>query len=131
MDYKEKLITVEEALALVKSDDIIVSGLAAAEGRAFFEQLHTIADKVNNVKVVNCLPMLQAKYFTEEQYLKSFYIDSWFYTGPLEKDKSQVRYLIYQIISICQVLKDLPMKSQLFILEMHLCLINTGMYLWL
>ena len=33
--YKDKLITVEEALNMVKSNDSIVSGMAAAEGKEF------------------------------------------------------------------------------------------------
>ena len=32
MSYKEKVITLEEALALVKSNDQVVTGLGASEG---------------------------------------------------------------------------------------------------
>ncbi len=85
MDYTDKLITVSQALLKVQSGDTIVTGLAAAEGRAFLEQLHTIADRVNHVKVVNCLPMLQAEYFTNPDYQDSFSVEGWFYTGPLRK----------------------------------------------
>ncbi len=85
MDYNDKLITVSQALLKVQSGDTIVTGLAASEGRAFLEQLHTIADRVEKVKVVNCLPMLQAEYFTNPDYQGSFSVDGWFYTGPLRK----------------------------------------------
>lgn len=45
---EEKYITVEEALEMLKSDDIIVSGLAATEPREILRNLHRIADKINN-----------------------------------------------------------------------------------
>ena len=43
MSYKDKLITVKEALNLVKSNDMIVTGLGAAEAQLFMNNLHTIA----------------------------------------------------------------------------------------
>ncbi len=85
MDYKNKLITVEKALSLIKSDDIIVTGLGAQEPAALLSQLHTIADRVKNVTVTNCLPMGSFEYFTNEAYKENFKIDTWFYTGALRK----------------------------------------------
>ena len=52
-----KYVSITEALALVKSNDYIVTGLGCAEGREFMTNLHTIADNVKNVMVSNCLPM--------------------------------------------------------------------------
>jgi acyl-CoA hydrolase len=85
MSYQEKIITVEQALSLVKSNDIIVSAMAGAEAKLFFGKLHTIADKVKNVSVTNCLPFLDADYFTNETYKDVFQVDSWFYSGALRK----------------------------------------------
>ena len=45
MDLGKKMISVEQALSLVKSNDHIVSALAPAEGAAFLGSLHTIADR--------------------------------------------------------------------------------------
>ena len=42
MSYTSKVITVEKALSFVKSNSIIVTGLGAAEGGLFMEQLHTL-----------------------------------------------------------------------------------------
>jgi hypothetical protein len=42
MDYRSKIITVAQALKLVKSGDVIVSGMMAAEGREFLSHLHEI-----------------------------------------------------------------------------------------
>ncbi len=84
-DYQSKLITVQEALSKVKSGDTIVAGLASAEPRAFLAELHTIADRVKNVTVTTCLPMLDAEYFLNPQYKDSFRMDGWFYTAPMRK----------------------------------------------
>ena len=80
-----KYINLEQALALVKSGDVIVTGLAASEGRVFLEALHTRADEVRDVTVTNCLPMANAPYFTDPAYKESFHVDGWFYTAPLRK----------------------------------------------
>jgi len=84
MSYKDKLITISEALGLVKSDYMIVTGLGAAEAQLFMDNLHTIADKVLNVTVTNCLPMSSGE-FLKAEYKKAFNIDGWFYSTPLRK----------------------------------------------
>ncbi|MDF2698674.1 MAG: ach1 [Haloplasmataceae bacterium] len=85
MDYKNKLITVEQALSMVKSDDVIVTGLGAAEARLFMSKLHTIANRVKNVTTTTCLPILNAEYFMNPAYKDSFKLTGWFYTGPIRK----------------------------------------------
>ncbi len=80
-----KYVTINEALALVKSDDYIVTGLGAAEGKAFMTELHTIADRVKNVKVTNCLPMGAYEFMVNPAYKDSFVTESWFYTPALRK----------------------------------------------
>lgn len=83
-DYKDKIITAEEAVKLVKSGDQIVTGLGGSEARAFFEQLHTVADKVKDVNVTTYLPQKLYPYM-DVQYKESFHVDSEFYTGVNRK----------------------------------------------
>ncbi|MBR2969176.1 MAG: 4-hydroxybutyrate--acetyl-CoA CoA transferase [Clostridia bacterium] len=80
-----KYITINEALGMVKTGDYIVTGLGAAEGREFMTNLHTVADKVKNVKVTNCLPMGNYEFFANPEYKDSFVCESWFYTPGLRK----------------------------------------------
>ena len=80
-----KYITVQEALALVQSGDYIVTGLGAAEGRAFLTELHTIADRVTNVMVSNCLTMGAYEFMINPAYKDSFRTEGWFYTPVLRK----------------------------------------------
>ncbi len=89
VDYKSKIISVEEALKLVKSNDHIVTGLGSSEAKAFLKQLHTIADRVENVTVNNCLPMDNYEFFTNPAYVKNFGVDGWFYNPGLRKAHKQ------------------------------------------
>lgn len=84
MSYKDKLITIKDALSMVKSNDMIVTGLGSAEAQLFMNNLHTIADRVENVTVTNCLPMSNGE-FLKAEYRKSFNVDGWFYCPPLRK----------------------------------------------
>ncbi len=83
--YNDKIITVEQALSKIKSNDVIVTGLGGSEAREILSKLHTIADTVKNVRVTTCLPMNNADYFMDPQYKDSFTMDGWFYTGPIRK----------------------------------------------
>lgn len=84
MSYNDKLITIKDALNLVKSNDMIVTGLGAAEAQLFMNNLHTIAQRVENVTITNCLPMSNGD-FLKEEYKRSFNVDGWFYSGPIRK----------------------------------------------
>lgn len=80
-----KYVNVKDALSLVKSGDYIVTGLGAAEGKAFMTELHTIAGKVKDVMVSNCLPMGAYEFMVNPAYKDSFRTESWFYTPALRK----------------------------------------------
>lgn len=80
-----KVITVGQALDLVKSHDVIVTGLGCAEGREFLSHLHEIAGRVKDVTITNCLPMGEFPFFTDAKYNESFQLDGWFYSPPIRK----------------------------------------------
>lgn len=81
----EKYITIKEALGKIKTGDIIVSALAAAEPVEILRNLHKIADRVEDVTVTTCLPIEMAEYFINPKYNKSFKMDGWFYTAAMRK----------------------------------------------
>ena len=85
MNYQDKIITVEKALSLVKSGDVIVTGLGAAEARLFCSRLHEIAGRVKDVTVTNCLPMGDYEFFVNPAYRDSFLLDGWFYSPAMRK----------------------------------------------
>ena len=82
---KGKYITIDEALNLIKSGDVIVTGLGAAEAKEMSKNLHKIADKVKDVTVTTCLPQEPGEYFMNPEYKDSFRMDGWFYTGVMRK----------------------------------------------
>ena len=81
--YKDKLITAEEAVKLVKSNDHIVVGMMGSEPQNFMSVLHKEASRVRNVTVSSCLPILEAEFFINPQYKESFNVGGWFYTKTL------------------------------------------------
>ncbi|MBS4537602.1 acetyl-CoA hydrolase/transferase family protein [Clostridium sp. D2Q-11] len=83
--YRKKVITVDEALEKVKSNQNIVSGLAAAEPKRILEKLHTIRDRVEGVNVATCLPMGAYDYFVDPTNKGHFHMDGWFYSPPIRK----------------------------------------------
>ena len=84
MDAQSKYISVEEALSFVKSNDVIVTGLGAAEAGLFMGALHTIASRVRNVTVTNCLPTHPSEIYRPE-FVDSFNVDGWFYAPQIRK----------------------------------------------
>ena len=93
-NYKEKIITVQEALALVKSDSCIVTSVAAAEPQAFLGELHTIAERVRNVNVNICLSLRSYPFLESAEYEKSFDVVSWFH-GPGTRKAQKLRKITY------------------------------------
>ena len=87
MSYKDKIISLNKALSLVKNDDIIIFGMAGGEPQDFAANVHKVADRVKNVTITNCLPNIDGEYFVNPDYAKNniFKIDSWFFSGSLRK----------------------------------------------
>lgn len=84
MSYKEKVISLEQALAMIQSDMNVVTGLGAGEAQLIMNNIHTIADRVKNVTITNCLSMASGE-FLKEEYVDAFNIDGWFFSPPLRK----------------------------------------------
>ena len=80
-----QIISLQDALDLIQDNDHIVAGMAASEGKAFFEALHTIAQRVKHVSIDNCLPLSPYPFMLDEAYKDTFTINSWFFSGDLRK----------------------------------------------
>jgi acyl-CoA hydrolase len=92
---QSKLVTVEQALEKVKSNDSIVSALAAAEPAGLLGQLHTIAPRVQNVTVATCLPMQAYPFYTDPAMRGHFVHDAWFFTPNVRKAHDVARTTSY------------------------------------
>ncbi|WP_312649582.1 acetyl-CoA hydrolase/transferase C-terminal domain-containing protein [Proteiniclasticum sp.] len=84
MSYKDKVITLEQALDMIRSDMNVVTGLGAGEAQLIMNNIHTIAERVKNVTITNCLSMSNGE-FLKEEYIENFNIDGWFFSPPLRK----------------------------------------------
>ena len=83
--YKSKLIDIEGALNKIKSNDNIVCALSAAEPKEILSRLHTIADRVENVNITNCLPLNNYEFFYNPEYKENFFTEGWFFNPGLRK----------------------------------------------
>lgn len=80
-----KTITIEQALSLIKSNDYIVAGMAASEGRELLSHLHHVHNKVDNITVDLCLPLSSYPFMLQEEYRSTFQVNSWFFSNDLRK----------------------------------------------
>ena len=87
MDYKDKLITVDEALAKIPNKCSIVTGLGCSEAMDIMSNIHKIYDRIEHVEITNCLPMGNYE-FISEKYSDKFSINGWFYAPQLRKAHS-------------------------------------------
>lgn len=84
--YKSKVMSIEEALLKIKSNDFIVCGLAASEPRELLKNIHTIGDNgVKGVTLSNTLPLYNYEFITSDKYKDVIMNDSWFYSGAQRK----------------------------------------------
>jgi len=83
-DWSKKTITTEQALAMVKSGDNITFGMAAQGPCEFISKLHTIAGRVEDVRLTTCIDPISAEYLQEKYLEKAFFCESYFYT-PVQR----------------------------------------------
>jgi acyl-CoA hydrolase len=76
-----KIISVPQALGLIKNGCHIASALGAAEGQSFLNGLHTVAPRVKNITVTNCLSLRGYPYL-DDAYRETFQTDSIFLSPP-------------------------------------------------
>lgn len=77
--YQKKLISVEDAVHLVKDNDFIFSVGAMSESIAFFDHLEDIKDDVRNVKIVNLLPAKKYAFYTDPSYNGKINVEGMFF----------------------------------------------------
>jgi acyl-CoA hydrolase len=90
-----KWIQPHEVLALVQSHMKIVVGMVACEPQLFLSQLHTIATRLKDVTILNCLPLQAHPFLSDAQYASTFTIHSLFLSKPLREayDHGNIRYI--------------------------------------
>lgn len=87
--FRNKQLTIEQALTKVKTGDHIVVALAAAEPQGFMSCLHTIAPRVKEVVVSTCLNMQNYPFFVDPSMQGHFVNEGWFYSPAIRKAHPQ------------------------------------------
>lgn len=77
-------ITVEQALDLIEDKMHLVTGLGCSEAQSILSNIHKIGDRINKIRVSNCLSM-KVYEFMKPEYTEKFLLASWFYSAPVKK----------------------------------------------
>lgn len=82
--YKEKVKSIPDALALIKSNDLIVAAQAAAEPIDLLDNLHRIKDNgVKGVDIQTCLPMKNYQFMKDPELKDCIFNHGWYFTKGL------------------------------------------------
>lgn len=95
-EYNRKLISIPEAVSKIKSNDNIVVAMCASEPQGSMMQFHTVADKVENVRVFSCLTLKPYDFYMKPEMKGHFELASWFHApGPRAALKANVGTVTY------------------------------------
>jgi acyl-CoA hydrolase len=78
--YKQKYITLSEAVCKIKSNDTIGVGIAGAEPVGLLTAMSDVAQNVQNVHFWTCLPMRPYDIFTKPEMAGHIFNENWFYS---------------------------------------------------
>lgn len=82
--YRQKLISIEEAVGMVKSNQKICLGMAGSEPRGLLTALGHRKNELQHVSLISCLTMGEYDVFKPEMK-GHFFNESWFYGGSERK----------------------------------------------
>ncbi|RLD64179.1 MAG: 4-hydroxybutyrate--acetyl-CoA CoA transferase, partial [Bacteroidetes bacterium] len=95
--YKSKLISIEEAVGLIKSDTDVVVAQCASEPQACMSKFHLVKDKVHNVKVFSVLTLKPYDFYMKPEMKEHFELCSWFHAPgsrqAIKKETGTVTYV--------------------------------------
>lgn len=84
-EYKRKVKSIEEAVAMIKSDDDIIVAMCASEPQGLMGAFHTRANSVENVKIFSCLTLLPYDFYMKPEMKGIFELNSWFHTANIRE----------------------------------------------
>ncbi len=80
--YQRKLLSIPEAVGLVRSNQTICCAMAAAEPPGLEAELGRHKDRLENVRVWVCLPMREYDFVIKPEMAGHFFVENWFYGAP-------------------------------------------------
>lgn len=93
--FTNKLITIPEAVAMVRSDQTIGTAIAASEPMGLLTELGNQYNRLQNVHAWVCLPMRAYDYAMKPEMAEHFFVDNWFYGAYDRKvhDQGRLSYI--------------------------------------
>jgi acyl-CoA hydrolase len=88
-DYKRRLISIEEAVRHIKSNDDIIVGQCASEPQGLMSKIHTVRDEVENVRVFSVLTLQPYDFYMKPEMEGHFELASWFHAPGSRKALKQ------------------------------------------
>jgi acyl-CoA hydrolase/ABC-type branched-subunit amino acid transport system substrate-binding protein len=80
--YKQKLISIPEAVSLVQSHQTIAVGLAGSEPPGLLGELGNHKHRLENVTVWVALPLRKYDFVLKPEMAGHFFVENWFYGAP-------------------------------------------------
>jgi len=77
--YKSRLITIDEAVAKIRSDWDVIVAQCASEPQGLMSRLHTAAGRVENVRVFSVLTLKPYDFYMKPEMKGRFELCSWFH----------------------------------------------------
>jgi acyl-CoA hydrolase len=78
--YQGKLTTIAEAVSRIKSGDDVIVAQCASEPQGCMSQFHTVADRVEDVRVFSVLALKPYPFFMKPEMKGHFELASWFHS---------------------------------------------------
>jgi acyl-CoA hydrolase len=80
--YKQKLLSIPEAVALVQSHQTIGVAMAGSEPPGLLSELGNHRNRLEDVTVWVCLPLRQYDFILKPEMSGHFFVQNWFYGAP-------------------------------------------------
>lgn len=95
-EYKSKLIDIQDAVSKIESDNDVVVAMCASEPQGIMNQIHSVADRVHDVRVFSCLTLKPYDFFMKPEMKGHFELASWFHApGPRSAIKAGAGTITY------------------------------------
>lgn len=80
-EYQKKLVSVETALSHIPSGSCIASAMCAMEPQTLLNQLHTVAQRGDNFRVITGLVLGKYPFMQDPEYKHAFKVEDSFFMG--------------------------------------------------
>lgn len=77
--YRSKLISLDDAAALIRTDNDVIVAQCASEPQGCMSRFHIVGDRVENVRVFSVLTLKEYDFYMKKEMQGHFELASWFH----------------------------------------------------